>query len=194
MSPRANAVLQRFVGNALQAPIDVGDQRIAGHRCLRREARAGNHGAGSVDDDALAAGLPAQVRVVGKLQPVFPDDVVGRIAARLETLVLFFVYRTDVADEMRAGLSVRIVACRLHFEVDPGQRRQHFRDSRDRRDREITGEHHRTVRFARNDLVETGVCDTAMMQQAVPQLAAICSDHVRERIELSLDVGYLGGD
>ena len=92
---------------------------------------------------------------------------------------------------MRAAFAERIVAYRLHFQVDAREIREQFRNARDGRDREIAHQHDRPVWFVRDDLIEIVIVDAAMMQQAAPQFRFVDTGRPRERREFAFDVGYL---
>ena len=132
-----------------ETAVDVGDERIAGNRSLRRQFDAGNDAILRVDDHALAARDAAQIAIVDVLEPILADDVVGRITLCLSCLVFGFGDLPDVAEDRCAGVPERIVANRLHFQIDAGQDRREFREPRDFGDRQIAREHDRTVGFVR---------------------------------------------
>ena len=72
-------VLQRLLGGPLERHVEREPERVAGRRLLPRLDRA-HLPAERVDADLREPGTPAQVRVVGRLDPRLADAVAGAVA------------------------------------------------------------------------------------------------------------------
>ena len=141
--------------------------------------------------DLLAAGLPAQVRVVVLLEALLADDVVGRVPFTFERLVFFFGDLSDVAEEMRAELVVRVIAHGLRLEVEARQLILRFGQTRHLRAREVACEDDRPVRLVGRYLIEVGVVDAAMVEQALPEQAPGYVEHASELTHRRIDVVHV---
>ena len=95
---------------------------------------------------------------------------------------------------MRARRAHRIVAHRLFFEIDAGQRGFTLRKLRRLRGREIRGENHRSVRLVGLDFIKVLIVDAEMMIEAIAQFRSVDVQHACERVQRLIDVLYFGGN
>ena len=92
---------------------------------------------------------------------------------------------------MRAVRALRIIALRLHFDVDPRKIAQHFGNARNRGNRKIFDEHDGTIWFGSRHVIEVCVGDAAMVKQMLPEHRLRHAGDLRDSRELALWIGNL---
>jgi hypothetical protein len=162
------------------------------HRIDRREPA--HQDARRVHLDLLPADASAQPRIVDLLEPVFADHVVGRVAFVFARLVFVFGDRADVAEHLRAARSHRVVAHRLLFEIDAGDRRLFFGEPRGLRRCEIARQQNRSVRLVGEHLVEARVVHAEVMVEPMLEHAPVDAERRGERRQRRIDIHHLRGD
>ena len=100
---------KRVLGDPLHVEVERELHVVAGRGLLL--ARLTHEPTPAVDFEATLARTALQLRLEELLDPLLPDEVVGRVVLALADLVLLLVDRRDVAEEVR-GHRVAVVEAR----------------------------------------------------------------------------------